>query len=548
MNLDSIHKLIEETQTFKLQQSSLRSPCEPAALASPLSDPCNSYLPPQGLHSHDTRNFYSHSYSNNDWDICEELRVRELEEVKARAAQMEKTMRWWSDCTANWREKWSKVRIERNKAREEGRQLRIKLEMAMKELSALKKKQSSLNEKETSDTEVIWKEKPSLLEGCCSQEAQFPKASQEYNPPRINLGKTQVSLKEDISKKEMEMIANPVRFNQDLGLQSSDFFRKSVSGNCVTKPALSLDNVPQPLEKELIQISTLKFHLDESQKTLRKEREMRSSLEKEVELLESALSLWKCKYEEMKESKERSINQFNMFHDLHENEVEKISEDRKDEVNCQTSKDRLICELRAELERLQAENTSEWGKREILETEKQALERDNRRLKAQVKEMEELWDRKNSLASTSKGPDLKTSQSELLEKNKVLAELQHAYYNLNKQYQDKMAELIHANKRVDHHEAEGKILRFRVEDLKKGLNHAEDELDNAINQIHKLQRSLDEQIEMNDNLQIQLNYLQSRLKRQKYMSSAYGIKLSAKYTSDDSTEAEYEEEGDQSVA
>ena len=35
---------------------------------------------------------------------------KELEEAKARATQMEKTMRWWSDCTANWREKWSKVR------------------------------------------------------------------------------------------------------------------------------------------------------------------------------------------------------------------------------------------------------------------------------------------------------------------------------------------------------------------------------------------------------------------------------------------------------
>ena len=39
------------------------------------------------------------------------MRQRELEEMRARAAQMEKTMRWWSDCTANWREKWSKVSI-----------------------------------------------------------------------------------------------------------------------------------------------------------------------------------------------------------------------------------------------------------------------------------------------------------------------------------------------------------------------------------------------------------------------------------------------------
>ncbi|XP_036592543.1 coiled-coil domain-containing protein 102B [Trichosurus vulpecula] len=548
MNFDSIHKLIEETQIFKLQQSSLRSPCESVAPASPLRDPCNSYLPPQGLNSHGARNFYAHSYSSNDWDICEELRVRELEEVKARAAQMEKTMRWWSDCTANWREKWSKVRIERNKAREEGRQLRIKLEMAMKELSALKKKQSSLNEKEALDAEVIWKEKSGLVEGSCPQEAQFPVASEECGTPGINLGKIQVYLKEDISKKEIEMVANPVRFNQNLDLKGPDFFRKGLSGSCVTKPALRLDNVAQPLEKELTQISTLKFHLDESQRILWKERDLRSSLEKEVELLESALSLWKCKYEEMKESKEMGLNQFNIFQDLQENEVEKVSEDRTDEANCQNSKDRLICELREELERLQAENTSEWGKREILETEKQGLERDNRRLKAQVKEMEELLDKKNPLAAVPQGPDLKTSQSELLEKNKELAELQQAYCKLNKQYQEKMAELIHANNRVDHHEAEVKKLRFRVEDLKKSLSHAEDELDGSLNQIWKLQRSLDEQIEMNDSLQIQLNHLQSRFKRQKNVCPAYGIKVSPKYAFEDSTEAEYEEEGGQSIS
>ncbi|XP_074064467.1 coiled-coil domain-containing protein 102B [Macrotis lagotis] len=541
MNLDSIHKLIEETQIFKLQQSSLRSPCEPETPALPLYEPCNSFLSTQGLPSRGAQNYYAHSYSINDWDICEELRVRELEEVKARAAQMEKTMRWWSDCTANWREKWSKVRLERNKAREEGRQLRIKLEMAMKELSTLKKKQSSLNEKKTLDAEVIWKEQPGLVECPFPQETQLQVTFEDFVPPGINLEKTQVSLKEDINKKEIGM-ANSVRVKQDLDLQGPDFFRKGVSDNCVAKPTLRLDNVVQPLEKELTQISTQKFHLDESQKILWKEREIRSSLEREIELLETALSLWKCKYEELKESKEINLNQFNILHD-HENEVEKVSEDRKVEAHCQTNNDRLIIELRAELERLQAENTSEWGKREILETEKQGLERDNRRLKTQVKEMKELLDRKILLDATSQGPDLKASHNELLDKNKELAELQHAYCKLNKQYQDKMAELIHTNSLVDYHETEVKKLRFRVEDLKKGLTQAEDELDDSLNQIHKLQRSLDEQIEMNDNLQLQVNHLQRRLKRQINVSSTFGTKFS-----EDSTEPEHEEEGDQSIS
>lgn len=72
------------------------------------------------------------------------MRQRELEEAKGRAAQMEKTMRWWSDCTANWREKWSKVRNERNKARDECKQLRTKLEAALKDISTNKREKEEL--------------------------------------------------------------------------------------------------------------------------------------------------------------------------------------------------------------------------------------------------------------------------------------------------------------------------------------------------------------------------------------------------------------------
>ena len=82
----------------------------------------------------------------DDLDARDELRERELEEARARAIQMEKTMRWWSDCTANWREKWGKVRAERNKAREENRQLKLKLEAAVKEISNLKRERVAAQE------------------------------------------------------------------------------------------------------------------------------------------------------------------------------------------------------------------------------------------------------------------------------------------------------------------------------------------------------------------------------------------------------------------
>uniref|UniRef100_H2ZMG3 Coiled-coil domain-containing protein 102A n=1 Tax=Ciona savignyi TaxID=51511 RepID=H2ZMG3_CIOSA len=62
----------------------------------------------------------------------------ELTELRMRTAQMEKTLRWWSECTSNWREKWSKVKIERNKAREEVKRIKVAYENAEKELNVLR--------------------------------------------------------------------------------------------------------------------------------------------------------------------------------------------------------------------------------------------------------------------------------------------------------------------------------------------------------------------------------------------------------------------------
>jgi coiled-coil domain-containing protein 102A len=70
---------------------------------------------------------------------------RELEEARARAAQMEKTMRWWSDCTANWREKWTKMRDERNHSRDECRRLRAELDVSISNHALLTKQHEELS-------------------------------------------------------------------------------------------------------------------------------------------------------------------------------------------------------------------------------------------------------------------------------------------------------------------------------------------------------------------------------------------------------------------
>lgn len=61
--------------------------------------------------------------------------------------------------------------------------------------------------------------------------------------------------------------------------------------------------------------------------------------------------------------------------------------------------------------------------------------------------------------------------------------MRHVHSKVKKQYQEKTAELTHANRRVEQHEAEVKKLRLRVEELKKELGQAEDEVNTSIYSI-----------------------------------------------------------------
>uniref|UniRef100_A0A3B4XUY6 Coiled-coil domain-containing protein 102A n=1 Tax=Seriola lalandi dorsalis TaxID=1841481 RepID=A0A3B4XUY6_SERLL len=420
-----------------------------------------------------------------DWESREELRLRELEEARARAAQMEKTMRWWSDCTANWREKWSKVRAERNRARDEVRQLRQRLDTLTKELTSVRRERQELaTENETLRQQTL------RLGG--DHTAPPPStASPSYSPAHHS---------------------------------------RSSSGLSRQERSRQLWEDMSTAEEDSSKLNALQLRLDESQKVLLKEREDKLALSKIIERLEAELSQWKLKYEELSKSKQEALKQLNLLKEMHQDELGRMSEDLEDELGARTSMDKKLAELRAEMERLQVENAAEWGRRERLETEKLTLERDNKKLRAQAEDLEEQLAKKRRQATSALDTDLKVIQSELFERNKELADLRHIHAKLKKQFQEKTAELAHANRRVESHEAEVKKLRLRVEELKKELGQAEDELDESHNQSRKLQRSLDEQVEQTENLQVQLEHLQSRLRRQQQSPGLFGKMRSTRFS------------------
>lgn len=78
-----------------------------------------------------------------------------------------------------------------------------------------------------------------------------------------------------------------------------------------------------------------------------------------------------------------------------------------------------MADLRGELERLQEENAAEWGKRERLESEKLGLERENKKLRSQIADLEERLDKRNKMAASTADVDAGNLKEELNDKNKV---------------------------------------------------------------------------------------------------------------------------------
>ncbi|XP_033755010.1 coiled-coil domain-containing protein 102A-like isoform X1 [Pecten maximus] len=437
--------------------------------------------------------------SMDEWDDRDEFRMRELEEARARATQMEKTMRWWSDCTANWREKWSKVRNERNKAREENRQLRAKLEALVKECTQLKRERQEFCAETIKlkkqlgmdvDSTVLENPRPELSP-VSDRSAQLADNSSEEAKDLQALSPTRTKTKTEVNNLNINVEQQK---SQSRPKMFDELSNESDGSLAEEKKAL------------------YELKLDEAQKTLLGERDEKTMLMKSIEKLQLDLNSMKSKYEDLKHSKQDLLVQLNKIKDDHKEEISRITMEMDEESSNRSAMDKRLGELRRELERLQRENADEWGKRERLETEKYGLERENKKIRIQIEDLEEQLQRKTQQTSVVVDSDMRTLQNDLSEKNKELNDLRHIHGKLKKTLQEKLTELDHTKRRGEQYEIEVKKLRGRIEELKKDLANAEDEVDTQANMVRKLQRTNDELQEEMENLQVQLDHTQSRLK------------------------------------
>ncbi|XP_059613909.1 coiled-coil domain-containing protein 102A isoform X2 [Phlebotomus argentipes] len=402
-------------------------------------------------------------FGEAEWETKELQRQRELEEARARASQMEKTMKWWSDCTANWREKWSKVRTERNKARDEAKQLRSSLEAAIKESNSYKREKSEL------ETQIsqLKKEMERIHALLMKHAGQFDKNGLEAVDEPDRIGRDNDS--PDVSSDGLKNVNS----EDGLGAVSKLVDQGEYDDPSSTEERRLIQQLSKEEhdEEEYLQqkVSVLKMRLDEACKTLDRERDDKLGYQKSIERLSLEIQDVKAKCEELRISKQDAVRELLTLQEQHRAEVRISHNALQEEVNARESLERRLCELRGELERLQTENAVEWGKRERLDTEKLILERDNKRLRGELRDFQERVDRRTRPALPSGDLEVRNLQQELAEKNKEISELRHSHGKLKKLLAESNTELGHAGRRAEQYEGEVKRLRARVEELKREL-------------------------------------------------------------------------------
>ncbi|XP_058837207.1 coiled-coil domain-containing protein 102A isoform X2 [Topomyia yanbarensis] len=473
----------------------------------------------------------SAKFGDTEWEARESQRLRELEEARARAAQMEKTMKWWSDCTANWREKWSKVRTERNKAREESKQLRSSLESAIKESNSYKREKCELE----IQISQLKKEMEKVHMLMMKHAGQFNKASldaadEPERDGRDNNGSPDI-LSDGLRNVNSEdvLVTKVNHLPDDSGQDDLDVEEYILQGGAMPKHSVEFkdksDHVAE--ERRLIQqlskddydeeylmqkISMLQIRLEDAQKTIQIEREEKNSIHLSFEKFRQDMQELRDKCEELRAAKQDAVRELLTLQEQHRVEMRITNNSLQEEVAARETLDRRLCELRTELERMQAENAAEWGKRERLETEKLNLERENKKLRAECHDLQERLERKGRPPGSSSDTEFRAMQQELMDKNKEISDIRHSHSKMKKMLSEANTELGHAVRRAEQYETEVKRLRSRVEELKRELAGAEDELDSACNHVRRLQRTNEELSGQTEGLQVQIQHLQTRLR------------------------------------
>ncbi|XP_066492136.1 cingulin-like protein 1 isoform X2 [Tiliqua scincoides] len=344
-----------------------------------------------------------------------------------------------------------------------------------------------------------------LLKDETSQKDQLKRLKSELENERWQLDKTI----EKLHKEMAEIVEESRTSTLELQNQLVDFKEKNRRELAETQKQLKDKNLE--LEKARLTAIKIQEEMRFMEEELRDHQRAQDEAITKTQLLEQTVKALEYELEAKNHLKEDRARQAKIMED----KVSQLELELEEERNNSDILSERICRCREQIEQMRNELLQERTARQDLECDKISLERQNKDLKSRILHLE------GSYRSSKEGLVVQM-EARIIELEERLENEERDRANLqlsNRRLERKVKELM---MQVDDEHLsltdQKDQLSLRLKAMKRQVEEAEEEIDRLESTKKKLQRDLEEQVDLNDQLQGQLNAIKKELRHKKTSS------------------------------
>ncbi|XP_015336100.1 cingulin-like protein 1 isoform X3 [Marmota marmota marmota] len=415
---------------------------------------------------------------------------RQMEDVKGDEAQAKETLKKCQGEMQQLEEALVRAKKEEKEAMSARRILESELADAQRDLSQITQKQKHLSEKLHDETE---------------QKEQLRKQKNEMEKERWHLDQT-------IEKLQKEM-ADIVEASRTSTLELQNQLDEYKEKNRRELAEMQRQLKEKTLEAEKSRLATMKMQdeMRSMEEELRDYQRAQDEALTKRQLLEQTLKDLEYELEaksHLKDDRSRLLKQM-------EDKVSQLEMELEEERNNSDLLSERITRSREQMEQMRNELLQERAVRQDLECDKISLERQNKDLKSRIIHLEGSYRSSKEGLVVQMEARIAELEDRLESEERDRASLQLS----NRRLERKVKELV---MQVDDEHLsltdQKDQLSLRLKAMKRQVEEAEEEIDRLESSKKKLQRELEEQIDVNEQLQGQLNSMKKDLRLKKLPS------------------------------
>ncbi|NWS34450.1 CGNL1 protein, partial [Polioptila caerulea] len=459
--------------------------------------------------------------------------IEENERLKRTLTQLERKIEELHKQIDNMKGEENSAKEKLKTYEEEKQQLEEALKCAEKEgkeLLVLKAALESQLEDLQGNIRCISQERQQLsqqLKDETQQKEQLKQIKNEMENERLQLNKTVEKLQEEMSK----MVESSRTSTLELQSQLDEYKEKSRRECVDLQRQLKEKNIE--VEKSRLMNIRMQDEMRLMEENLKDHQRAQDEAITKTQLLEQTVKSLEYELEAKNHLKDDRARQIKLMED----KLSHLELELDEEKNNSDLLSERISRCREQIEQMRAELLQERAIKQDLECDKISLERQNKDLKSRILHLE------GSYRSSKEGL-VAQMEARITELEERLAneERDRANFQLsNRRLERKVKELM---LQVDDEHLsltdQKDQLSLRLKAMKRQVEEAEEEIDRLENAKKKLQRELEEQLDINEQLQGQLNTAKKELSRLKKSPS----KVLADSDDDDDDDDDFSTDGD----